>query len=266
MILMVIAHGAFRIPLAMKMLQDRVALVTGASRGLGKSIALELAGESATVALIGRDEARLGETAAECRRLGANAYPFTADITQEAQITALKRDVEARFGRVDILVNNAGINVRKSAVDLTPDEWRSVIDTNLTAVFLMCHAFIPMMRGRGYGRIINLGSSLSHVALPGRTAYAASKAGILGLTKALALELAGDGITVVAICPGPFVTELSAPLRDNPELNAQIMSMVPLNRWGDPRDIGKLTRFLCSDDAGYITGSDILIDGGWTAQ
>src|SRR2546428_11666857 len=138
------------------------------------------------------------------------------------------------------------------------------MSTNLTWAFLMCRWFVPLIQGHRYGRIINIASTMSHVSLPGRAAYSASKAGLLGLTRALAL--AADGITVVAISPGPFATELNAPFIDDPQLNAHILSKVPLGRWGDPRDIGKLVRFLCSDDASYITGTDILIDGGWTAQ
>ena len=248
----------------MKTLQHRIALVTGASRGLGKAIALELGSEGVTLALIGRDEAKLKETAQEAERLGTAAHVFAVDVTQEPQVQALAQQIESRFGRVDILVNNAGINVRKPLVDFTLDEWRKVVDTNLTSAFLMCRSFVPIMRGRGYGRIINIASTMSHVSLPGRAAYSASKAGLLGLTRALAL--AADGITVVAISPGPFATELNAPFIDDPQLNAHILSKVPLGRWGDPRDIGKLVRFLCSDDASYITGTDILIDGGWTAQ
>jgi NAD(P)-dependent dehydrogenase (short-subunit alcohol dehydrogenase family) len=250
----------------MKSIQDRVAVVTGASRGLGKAIALELGKEGATLALIGRDEAKLKETALEARRVGTDAHIFRVDVTQEPEIQALKQKIESQFGRVDILINNAGINLRKPLVDFTLDEWRNVIDTNLTSAFLMCRCFLPLMRPRGYGRIINIASTMSHVSLAGRAAYSASKAGVLGLTRALALELAADRITVVSISPGAFATELNATLMNDPQFNAQILSKVPLGRWGDPKDIGKLVRFLCSEDASYITGTDILIDGGWTAQ
>ena len=250
----------------MKKLQQRVAVITGGSRGLGRAIALELAKDGVRLALVGRDERKLKETAAEAAEGGTEARFFLADVSQEAQVRSLEKQISSAFGRVDILVNNAGINVRKSLVDLTLDEWRSVIETNLTSAFLMCRSFAPLMRGRGYGRIINISSTMSHVSLPGRTAYSASKSGLLGLTRALALELVDDGITVVAISPGAFATELTAPLMNDPELNAHFLSKVPLGRWGSPQDIGKLARFLCSEDANYITGTDILIDGGWTAQ
>src|SRR2546426_12802774 len=249
-------------PNAMKTLQGRLALITGASRGLGKAIALELGREGATLALIGRDEVKLKETAAEAERLGTDAHIFTVDVTQEPQVRAFKQQIESQFGHVDILINNAGINLRKPLVDFTLDEWCSVIDTNLTSAFLMCRSFVPMMCGRGYGRIINIASTMSHVSLPGRTAYSASKAGLLGLTRALALELAADGITVVAISPGAFATDLTAPVMNNPELNAHFLSKVPAGRWGNVQDIGSLARFLCSEHASYITGTDILIDGG----
>jgi len=250
----------------MKTLEGRIGLITGASRGLGKAIAVELAAAGAKLALIGRDHENLRSTASEAEQVGAEAHVFVTDVAQDEHVSALKQRIQEQFGHVDILVNNAGVMLRKPLVGCTPEEWRRVIDTNLTSVFLMCHAFVPLMRGRGYGRVINIASTMAHVALPGRTAYAASKAGLLGLTRALALELAADGITVVSISPGPFATEMAAPLMSDTVLNAQILAKVPVERWGDPKDIGKLTQFLCSEDAGYITGTDILIDGGWTAR
>jgi len=246
-------------------LNGRTALVTGASRGLGRAIALALAGAGANIALVGRDRAKLEETSAEAAKLGAESDIFQADVSDEAQVEALEQRVAARFGRIDILINNAGITVRKPVVDLSLEEWRRVMDTNLTSVFLLCRAFIPHMRGRGYGRIVNVASTLSHIGLPLRAAYASSKAGLLGLTRVLALELAADGITVVGISPGPFATEMNTALMNDPETNARFMSIVPLARWGNVEEVGKLALFLCSDGAGYITGTDIVIDGGWTA-
>jgi len=125
---------------------------------------------------------------------------------------------------------------------------------------------VPQMKGRRYGRILNMTSTMSHISLPGRAAYSASKAGLLGFTKALALELATEGVTVVAISPGPFVTEMNTPLLEDAALNAQFVSRIPVGHWGDVRDVGQLALYLCSPAAGFITGTDILIDGGWTAQ
>lgn len=249
-----------------KPLENKVALITGASKGLGKAMALALAEAGATVALVSRDPSQLEMAAGEVRALGARAEVFQADVSEESQVIRLEAEVRARLSQVQILINNAGINIRKPVTGFTLEEWRRVLDTNLTSVFLMCRAFVPHMQGSGFGRIVNLGSTMAHVSLPGRAAYSASKAALLGFTRALALELAPEGITAVAISPGPFATEINLPVLQNAELNQKFVSSIPLGRWGRVEEVGKLAAFLCSEDAGFITGSDILIDGGWTAQ
>ena len=249
-----------------KPLDGRIALITGASRGLGRAMAVALAHGGAKLAVVARDADKLKETADEVAAAGSEARVFVADVSREAEVERLKHEVAQAYGHVDILINNAGINHRKNLVDFTLDEWQLVMDTNVTSVFLMCRAFIPMMKGRGYGRIINMTSIMAHVSLPGRTVYSTTKTALLGLTRALAQEVAADGITVVGISPGPFGTDMNIPVMQNPELNSQFISKIPLGRWGRVEEIGELALFLCSDGAGFITGTDILIDGGWCAQ
>jgi len=247
-------------------LDGKTALVTGASRGLGKAIALALAGAGARLILVSRDRALLDQTAASARALGSEAVSFETNVTDEKQVLELEAAVTRDFGKLQILVNNAGMNIRKPATDFTLQEWRQVLDTNLTSVFLFCRSFVPLMKGQGYGRILNLTSIMSHVSLPGRTAYSASKAGLLGYTRALALELAPEKITVNGISPGPYATEINTAVLQNPELNQQFVSRIPLGRWGQPEEVGEMAVYLCSDAAGFITGTDLLMDGGWTAQ
>ena len=247
-------------------LHGKIALITGASKGLGKAMALALSQAGATIALVSRDEGKLQDVKREVESSGGRADVFLADVKDETQVERLEADVSKRLGKVQILVNNAGINLRKNLIDFSLAEWQSVLDTNLTSVFLMCRKFVPHMRGTGYGRILNMTSIMSHVSLPQRSAYSASKAALLGLIRALALELAPDGITVNGISPGPFGTEMNQTLMQDPQANAQFLANIPVGRWGRVEEIGALANYLCSESAGFITGTDILIDGDWCAR
>lgn len=247
-------------------LKGRIAVISGGSRGLGESMAKALAGAGARIALVARDRERLQKVQRDISANGTEAEFFLADVTREDQVAKLAEEIKKRFGNPQILINSAGINLRKNLVDFTLEEFRSVVDGSLISTFLMCRAFVPGMKGTGYGRILNMSSIMSHVSLAGRTAYSSAKAALLGLTRGLALELAQDRITVNGISPGPIGTDMNLALMNNPELNAQFLANLPLGRWGQVEEVGALACYLCSDAAGFITGTDILIDGGWTAR
>ncbi len=170
------------------------------------------------------------------------------------------------FGQIDVLINNAGINIRGPIEELSLEQFRQVQDTNVTGVWLLCRAVGPHMKARRYGRVINVGSTLSVVSIPERTPYATSKGGVLQLTRTLALEWAPYNVTVNAILPGPFATEMNRPIMDDPERYGKFAARVPLGRWGELEEIGGLALFLASEASSFVTGAAVSIDGGWTAQ
>ena len=248
-------------------LDGRSALVTGGTRGLGRVMAEALAEAGASVCITSRsiDAAR---TAAEeiAAASGARIEGIEAEMTTTDGVSRLVDVAHRDFGRVDILVNNAGVNIRGSVGELSESDWDTVVDTNLKGVFLLSRAFGPLMCEHRWGRVINLSSMLAAIGLPGRAPYAASKAGVVGLTRVLALEWAASGVTVNAICPGPFATEMNRQLLEDPEKYAAFVQKLPVGRWGELHEIKGIVVFLASEASSFVTGAALVIDGGWTAQ
>jgi 2-deoxy-D-gluconate 3-dehydrogenase len=248
-------------------LAGRVALVTGGNGGIGLGLARGLARCGASVMVAGRNAEKNAAAVAELAALGVAADAVAADVTEPDSIAAMIAATVARFGRLDILVNNAGINIRKRPEEYTLAEWQSVIATNLTSAMLASQAAHPHLKASGHGRIINNGSMLSIFGLPFTAAYGASKGGVVQLTKSLAVAWARDGITVNVILPGWIDTDLTKRAREQVEtLNANVLARTPTGRWGDPRDFEGIAGFLASDAAGFITGTAIPVDGGFSVQ
>ena len=252
--------------LEMFRLDGRRALVTGGARGLGRVMATALAEAGASVAITSRS-ADSGRTAAA--QIAAATHPqvraFVADVTIAEDVERLVSECASSMGSIDILVNNAGVNVRGASDQIAEADWDRVIDTNLKAPFLVARAIGPGMADRGWGRIINVASILGMVALPGRAPYASSKAGIINLTRVLALEWASRGVTVNAICPGVFDTDMNRKFLQDPANRDEFLRRIPLARWGEVRELAGAAVFLASEASSYVTGSTLVVDGGWTA-
>jgi NAD(P)-dependent dehydrogenase (short-subunit alcohol dehydrogenase family) len=240
-------------------LTGRRALVTGGGRGLGRVIAQALAEAGADVAVAGRT-LDVCETAAReiAAATGRRTLALAADVTLAAEVERLVREVESGLGPIEILVNNAGVNIRGPVEELGESDWDTVLGTNLKAPYLCARAVGPGMCERGWGRVINLGSILSVVGISGRVPYASSKAGVLGLTRVLALEWAKRGVTVNAICPGPFATDMNRQLLTDPVKYKAFVEKIPLGRWGELHEIVGAAVFLASEAASFVTGSALF--------
>jgi 2-deoxy-D-gluconate 3-dehydrogenase len=246
-------------------LDGRVALVTGASRGLGRAMALALAEAGADLGLLARSRDQLEETAAAARGLGRTAVVRPVDLASPAEAERAVQEIDAAFGRIDVLVNNSGIAVVKPLVETTLEEWRAILDTNLTAAFALCRAVGPGMIARGRGKVVNVASVLGGHGLAGYTAYSASKGGLIALTRTLAVEWARHNIQVNAIAPGWFLTSMNVHAFADARLRERLLREVPARRTGRPEELGPLVVYLASAASDFMTGETIFIDGGQRA-
>ncbi|BBY83093.1 2-deoxy-D-gluconate 3-dehydrogenase [Mycolicibacterium pulveris] len=240
----------------------RKAAVTGASRGIGRAIALALAAAGADVGLVARSLSDLEKVADEVRALGRTAVVAHMDVTDADSVNGAVDDVHRRLGGLDVMVNNSGVVSAGHALDTTLAEWDRVLDTNLRGTFVCCQAAGRHLTAQGAGKVINVASHFGLMAVPGFSAYCASKAAILHLTRVLAIEWARHGVQVNAIAPGYVETDLSADVRENPELKDRVLQRIPARRMADAAEIGPLAVLLASSQSDYMTGSVLVIDGG----
>ncbi|MBI4610800.1 MAG: SDR family oxidoreductase [Candidatus Rokubacteria bacterium] len=246
-------------------LDGRVAIVTGASRGLGRIMALALAEAGADVALAARSKPDLEETARQVEGLGRRALVVPTDVALLSAVEALVGQTVQSLGRLDIMINNSGVAHVAPLAAMDPAEWQRIIETNLTGVFNGCRAAAPHLIAQKSGKVINVASVLAQVGLPGYTAYAASKGGVISLTKALAVEWARYDIQVNALAPGWFVTPMNEGAFANPQTRERLLRDVPMRRTGRLEEIGPLTVYLASPASDYMTGQTIVLDGGHSA-
>ena len=241
-------------------MQNRVAFVTGASRGIGKACALALADSGARVALAARQRDKLEEVAAEIRSRSRDAYVVELDLASDDSIKTAFTATAKEFGRIDILVNNAGITRDGLALRMKKDDWSAVLETNLTGAYRAIQQVLQGMMRERWGRIINISSVVGEAGNAGQANYAASKAGLIGLTKSMAQEMASRQITVNAVAPGFIDTDMTSGLA--PELKGRVIESIPLRRLGTAAEVAAAVRFLASEEAGYITGHVLSVNGG----
>lgn len=241
-------------------LSGRVALITGASQGIGRSCALRLTKDGATVAVAARNQEKLNELVSEITAAGGKAYAFALDVSNEDQVKPTVKSAIAQFGKIDILVNNAGITRDQLVMRMKRADWDSVLQTNLTSAYLCIQQVIGSMLKQRWGRIINITSVFGQMGQAGQANYAASKAGLIGLTMAMAREVASRNITVNAVAPGFIDTSMTAALTE--EFKQTAVNQIPLGRVGSPQDVAHAVRFLASDEAAYITGHVLNVNGG----
>jgi NAD(P)-dependent dehydrogenase (short-subunit alcohol dehydrogenase family) len=247
-------------------LSGQTALVAGGSKGLGLEMATALAEAGADLVLGARTEQEVQWAAEDvARRTGRRTAGYRLDVTDPRSVAGFVERSLTEFGRIDILVNSAGINIREPIGQISNEHWRQVQSVNVDGVFYICRAVSGLMVEAGYGRIINIGSALSLVGLEGRVNYCTSKGAVLQMTRTLALELASTGVTANTICPGPFATEMNAPLVGTPAGDDLIQRHIPMKRWGEMHEIRPAVLFLASPSSGFVTGSSVCVDGGWTA-
>jgi 2-deoxy-D-gluconate 3-dehydrogenase len=246
-------------------LTDRIALVTGGNGGLGLGMARGLGTAGATVIIVGRNAEKSAAALRELQAAGVRAESLPCDVADEAAVQRLFAQVDARFGRLDILVNNAGTTVRKAPQDMALEDWRTVMDVNLTSAFLCCRSAHPLMVKAGAGKIINIGSVLSVFGAPYAAPYCASKGGIVQYTRSIALAWAKDNIQANTVLPGWIDTDMTVGARaEVPGLNERVLARVPAARWGQPADLAGIAVFLASRASDFVTGTAIPVDGGYS--